>query len=295
MSDARGHFPDRGEFLALDQPPLRLHLLGEIAQHADRAHPRSAGVEDARESEVGREPLAAEPPPRDLPAPAAPRLDGGVDRPRFARVGDGEQVVKPKPADLNLGVAGEPPPGRVHGDESAVDVGGEDAVVDTLHHRGEEPLAPAHLLLRHPERLLHLLEGGHQLLGLLLRDRELVLDDHPGRRRAEGGGEEPLEADSEREQLRHRQVRGRLAAEQLPHDRLGLIIPHIVVDEALDLGCGEDGGRPRRDLLLARRANEGGGLRAVVGILLAQQRDHDEESDVHEERPKDPVADGVEP
>jgi hypothetical protein len=192
-------------------------------------------------------------------------------------------------------VAGEPPPGRVHGDESAVDVGGEDAVVDTLHHRGEEPLAPAHLLLRHPERLLHLLEGGHQLLGLLLRDRELVLDDHPGRRRAEGGGEEPLEADSEREQLRHRQVRGRLAAEQLPHDRLGFIIPHVVVDEALDLGCGEDGGRPRRDLLLARRADEGGGLRAVVGILLAQQRDHDEESDVHEERPKDPVADGVEP
>ena len=63
MGDARRHFPDRGELLALDQPPLRLHLLGEITQDADRAHPRSAGVEDARESQVGREPLAAGPAP----------------------------------------------------------------------------------------------------------------------------------------------------------------------------------------------------------------------------------------
>ena len=31
--------PERGELLALDQPPLRLHLLGEVAQHAHRAHP----------------------------------------------------------------------------------------------------------------------------------------------------------------------------------------------------------------------------------------------------------------
>ena len=55
--------PERGELLALDEPPLRLDLLGEVAQHADRAHELPAGVEDARQGEVGRE-AAGRPRPR---------------------------------------------------------------------------------------------------------------------------------------------------------------------------------------------------------------------------------------
>ena len=54
-------------------------------------------------------------------------------------------------------------------------------------------------------------------------------------------------------------------------------------------------GAPGADLSSPARAHEGRGLGPVVGVLLGQQRDHDEEPDVDEERPEDPVADGVEP
>ena len=87
---------------------------------------------------------------------------------------------------------------------------------------------------------------------------------------------------------------GALAAEQLPHDGLRVLVAHVVMDEPLDLGRGEDRGRPRRGLLLASHAHEGGGLGSVVGVLLGEERYHHEESDVEEEGPEDPVADGVE-
>ena len=130
--------------------------------------------------------------------------------PRLPLVGRSEQVAIAEATDLDLTVPGELPARRVHGDEPAVDVCREDAIVDALHHRREEPLASAHLLLCHPQGLLHLLERGHELLGILLRDREVVLDDHPGRRGAQRGGEQPLEADPEGEQLGDGEVGGAL-------------------------------------------------------------------------------------
>ena len=104
VGDARRHFPERGELLALDQPPLGLHLLGEVAQHADRAHPICPPASKMHVSgEVGGEPLAAEPPaPVDLPAPAAPRLDGVARSPslragRGRRAGPGTRAGRPPP------------------------------------------------------------------------------------------------------------------------------------------------------------------------------------------------------
>jgi len=50
---------------------------------------------------------------------------------------------------------------------------------------------------------LHLLKGCHQLLRLVLGDREVVFHDHARRGGAERGREQPLEADAQLEQLRH--------------------------------------------------------------------------------------------
>ena len=51
VGHAGRHLAERGELLALDEPPLGLHLLGEVAQHA-RPCPSAArcGVEDAARS-----------------------------------------------------------------------------------------------------------------------------------------------------------------------------------------------------------------------------------------------------
>ena len=43
VGDARRHLAERRELLALDQPLLRRHLLGEVAQHADGADDLAAG------------------------------------------------------------------------------------------------------------------------------------------------------------------------------------------------------------------------------------------------------------
>ena len=114
--------PERGELLALDQPPLRLHLLGEVAQHAHRAHRADpAVVEEHGEGQVGREDAGRRAPAaRDLPAPAAPHLERRPRCRRAARVGGGEQV-----ADTGAGSTSttawpsEPAARRVHGDEPA--------------------------------------------------------------------------------------------------------------------------------------------------------------------------------
>ncbi len=122
----------------------------------------------------------------------------------------------------------------------------------------------------------------------------MVFHDHPRRGRSEGGGEEALEADAHLEQLRHRELGGRLGPEQLAHDGLGVLVTHVVMDETLDLGRGQDRGRAGRRPVLARRPHEGGGLSPIVDVLLGEQRDDDEESHVEEEGPEDPVADVVE-
>src|SRR4026207_1073254 len=58
------------------------------------------------------------------------------------------------------------------------------------------PPAPVPLLPAAPQRFLDARERGDQLLGLLLRDREVIFHDHPRRGRSERGGEEALEADA---------------------------------------------------------------------------------------------------
>ena len=284
--------PERGELLALDEPPLGLDLLGEIAQHADRADDLPVGVEDAAHRQVGGEGLALGRARGHLPAPALPRLDGGRDGlGRAAALLGAEEILEADAAEPALAVAEEPLTGRIHRDEPAIHAGGEDAVVDALDHRGQQPLAPANFLLGQPQRLLHLLEGGDELLRLVLGDREVVLHDHARRGGAEGGGEQPLEPDAQLEQLRHRQLRRRLAAEELAHDTLGLRVAHVVVHEALDLGRRQDGRGAGRLPVLPRRADEGRGLGAIVGVLLGDERHQHEEREVDEERPEDPVGD----
>ena len=74
VGHTRRHLAERGQLLALDEPPLRLHLLGEVAEHAHRAH--AAGRARRRcsgQGEVGGKRLPRAASPRHLPAPAAPR------------------------------------------------------------------------------------------------------------------------------------------------------------------------------------------------------------------------------
>ena len=173
--------------------------------------------------------------------------------------------------------------GRIHGDEPAIDACGEDAVVHALDHRGEETLAPPHLLLGQAQRVLHMLERRHQLLGLVLGDGEPVLHDHARRRRSQGRGEQPLEPDAQLEQLGDGELRGSLAAEELAHEALRFLVAHVVMHEPLDFGSGQDGRGARRLAFLPRRAHEGRGLGAVVDVLLGKEGHEHEEGDVDEE------------
>src|SRR5215510_7026035 len=101
--------------------------------------------------------------------------------------------------------------GRVQGHEPTLEVGGHDAVLDALHHRGKQSLAPA-------ERVLHGVEGFDERLGLALRDREPILDDVAGGGPAQGGGQDAFEPDPCLEQVGQREVARCLAVEQLAHD-----------------------------------------------------------------------------
>src|SRR4029453_7741313 len=216
-------------------------------------------------------------PAGDLAAPAGSLLDRArEDRPDPAPILRLEQVGGGAAGEVPLSVAEQPAAGGVHGDEPAIDVGGEDTVVHPLHYRGEEALAAAYLGLRLLERLLHAVERGHELLGLALRDREAVLDDDPGGGGTEGRGEEALEADAQLEELGHRQLGRRLAAEQLADDGARFLLAHEVVYEPLDLGGRQERGRARTRLVLGADAHEGRGLGPIVRLLLGEQRDEDE-------------------
>ena len=125
----------------------------------------------------------------------------------------------------------------------------------------------------------------------LLRDREA------GPRRSCARPPPPSEAASSRSKRMRsssssgtRQVGGRLAAEQLAHDRLRFLVAHVVVDEPLDLGRGQDGGRPRRGLLLAGTPTKAAAwARSSASCSVSSDTMH-EDGDVDEERPEDPVA-----
>src|SRR4030095_17179910 len=74
VRDARRHLSERRQLLSLDQPPLRLDLVGEVAEHADRSHQLAMGVEDAAHREMRGKGLAPAGPAGVLAAPAGSLL-----------------------------------------------------------------------------------------------------------------------------------------------------------------------------------------------------------------------------
>ncbi len=148
MGHAGRHLAQRSELLALDEPALRLDLLGEVAQDADRADDLPGGVEDAAHRQVGGEGLALGRASRHLPAPSLPRLDRGHDGlGRPAALLGPEKVLETDASEPALAISEEPLARRIHRDEPSIHAGGENAVVDALDHRGQQPLAPANFLL----------------------------------------------------------------------------------------------------------------------------------------------------
>jgi len=137
VGHARRHLAEGGQLLAVDEPPLRLHLLGQVVQHAHRAHALASVVEEAvrarwagKTSPRPRWPVtcrSSRPHPRERPR-CRPR------RPARRR----EQVRIPEPAHLEELIAEQPAARRIHGHEPAGGVRGEDAVVHALDHRGEQ-------------------------------------------------------------------------------------------------------------------------------------------------------------
>ena len=154
VRDHGGHLSEGGEAVAFDELPLSGDELGHVAERADGAQRPALGLEDACQRQVGREALAVPRDRRHAASPGSPRVHRRPDlRPdplAIAFVQDVEIAER-----LGRRLVPQPAlPGLVQGHDAALGVGGEDAVLGAVDHRGQQALGPAE---RAVERVLHLL------------------------------------------------------------------------------------------------------------------------------------------
>ena len=196
-------------------------------------------VEDAAQREVGGERGAARRAAAAIcPRPARARRHRALDGLRDAgAVLPAQEVAVAEPRHLLGAPAEQAPPRRVHRDEPAVHVGGEDAVVHALHDRGEQPLAAPHLLLADAQRRCMRLERrppARSASPVEIVNRSSTMTARPRRRRARrraaargGCASRAARAPTARPPPCPRRARA--------DDALRLLLGHVEVDQPLDL------------------------------------------------------------
>ena len=245
VGHARRHLAERRERLPLDQPPLGLHLLGEVAEHAHGAHDLPARVDDRRDGEVrGKIPRGSRPHP-DLPLPgvgAAERLAR-----RGARTGPfrGDPTECAPASSACEAPKRRSPAGFMVTRRPLVSVG-EDAVVHALHHA--RPAAARRAAPPPPSSGATGCISWNDATRRSASSFEIVNRSSTIMRAAaapERRGEQALlETDADLEELGHARARwGGLAPNSSPVMTRRLRIAHVVVDEALDLRGREDARR----------------------------------------------------
>ena len=242
------------------------------------------GREQSGRPSCARSTCPLQPPPRSTAARIA-----SVSAPP---VMGGQQIVVAQPRDFPLGVAEEPRPAGfiVTSRPSVSAVKMQSSTLSTTEASKRSPRLTSSSVTRSDCCICW--KEATSCCASSFEIVKLVLHDHARRGGAQRRGEEPLEADAAARAARARTAR----PAALPRNSSLMIASapssaHVVVHEALDLGRRQDRGRRPASLSSTGRADERGGLRAIVGILLGQERDHARTGRRSEERPEHAVTD----